>query len=361
MVKFSRYPLVCFAVLFFFLNHAIESSIIPLEIIFEHRNYLPSMFLFAPIAAAIVVQLKNWRRRSTLYSLTLSVFIVSVIVFFGSATFFRNRVWADEVSLWSDAREKAPSMHRPVHNLAMALYDRNDQLENALRLYQIADGLTMHKRSHRAWLNSNIANIHYRSGRFQQAEIYYRNALKILPKNEFFVFRLAETYVKLNKLTSAMQYLDALISQNPQNSDYLNLRGNILLEWKNPDEALAVFRRNLRLNPHQATAYVNAGRALAALDRFDQAEMLIKEGIGLEPENLKTYIRLLDIYLKRGDHRSAGELSRFLIGSATANDIRLTADELAGEPFVTKEDVDQMLNFIAMAIASEIPLARPRL
>jgi len=158
-----------------------------------------------------------------------------------------------------------------------------------------------------------------------------------------------------------MQYLDALISQNPKKSDYLNLRGNILLEWKKPDEALAVFRRNLRHNPHQATAYVNAGRALAALDRFDQAEILTKEGIGLEPDNLKTYIRLLDIYLKQGDHKSAGELSRFLIGSATANDIRLTADELAGEPFVTKEDVDHMLNFIAMAIASEIPIARPRL
>jgi len=195
IVMLNRYPLVCFAVLFFSLNHAIESSIIPLEIIFEHRNYLPSMFLFAPIAAAIVMQLKNWRRRSTLYSLTFNVLIVSVIVFFGSATFFRNRVWADEVSLWSDAREKAPSMHRPVHNLAMALYDRNDQLENALRLYKLADGLTMHKHPHRAWLNSNIANIHYRSGRLQQAEIYYRKALKILPKNEYFVYRLAETYV----------------------------------------------------------------------------------------------------------------------------------------------------------------------
>jgi hypothetical protein len=70
---------------------------------------------------------------------------------------------------------------------------------------------------------------------------------------------------------------------------------------------------------------------------------------------------LLDIYLKQGDHKSAGELSRFLIGSATANDIRLTADELADEPFITKEDVDHLLNFIARAIASEIPFARPRL
>ena len=34
--------MAAFAVLFFLAGHILESSIFPLELIFEHRNYLPS-------------------------------------------------------------------------------------------------------------------------------------------------------------------------------------------------------------------------------------------------------------------------------------------------------------------------------
>ena len=48
-----RYLVTALALLFFFLNHIIESTVLPLELIFEHRNYLPAMFLFLPIAAGL--------------------------------------------------------------------------------------------------------------------------------------------------------------------------------------------------------------------------------------------------------------------------------------------------------------------
>jgi len=42
--KAKRLPIVSFCILWYFGNLAIESSVIGLEIIFEHRTYLPSMF-----------------------------------------------------------------------------------------------------------------------------------------------------------------------------------------------------------------------------------------------------------------------------------------------------------------------------
>jgi len=44
-----RYPVAGAAVLFFFGGHAMESSALPLELYFEHRNYLPAMLLFWPL------------------------------------------------------------------------------------------------------------------------------------------------------------------------------------------------------------------------------------------------------------------------------------------------------------------------
>jgi len=39
--QIRKRPLIAFGILFFFLNHIVESTILPLELVFEHRNYLP--------------------------------------------------------------------------------------------------------------------------------------------------------------------------------------------------------------------------------------------------------------------------------------------------------------------------------
>jgi tetratricopeptide (TPR) repeat protein len=312
------------------------------------------MFIFVPVAAGITWLLRrSMKKRPGLYW-TIFGLSICLMIGFGVGTFQRNSVWRTERSLWADAYQKAPSMHRPVHNLAMALYERNGRFREALQLYSKADDLTMHRRSHRAWLYSNIANIHYRTGRFELAKEYYLKAHTIAPKKDLIRYRLAETLVRQKKFTAALNHVEALLERNPQKSEYLNLKGNILLQQMMPQRALAIYRANLRFNPHQASAYVNVGRALSAMGRYDQAEKLIKMGNSLDQENLKIYVRLLDIYLKRGDNNNAGDLSRFLVDSAAASDIRLTVEELAEEPYVTADNVNNMLNVLALELQNRL-------
>lgn len=45
-----RWPIPCAATLFFLAGHVMESSFIGLELYFEHRNYLPAMIAFWPLA-----------------------------------------------------------------------------------------------------------------------------------------------------------------------------------------------------------------------------------------------------------------------------------------------------------------------
>ncbi len=45
-----RHPALAASILFFFAGHLLESTVIPLELYFEHRNYLPAMLLFWPFA-----------------------------------------------------------------------------------------------------------------------------------------------------------------------------------------------------------------------------------------------------------------------------------------------------------------------
>lgn len=45
-----RHPAISFAIVFFFAGHVLESTLIPLELYFEHRNYLPALPMFWPLA-----------------------------------------------------------------------------------------------------------------------------------------------------------------------------------------------------------------------------------------------------------------------------------------------------------------------
>lgn len=49
-----RHPTIALALLFFFAGHLLESTVIPLELYFEHRNYLPAIMLFWPLAIALL-------------------------------------------------------------------------------------------------------------------------------------------------------------------------------------------------------------------------------------------------------------------------------------------------------------------
>lgn len=45
-----RQPAISFAIVFYFAGHLLESTVIPLELYFEHRNYLPALPMFWPLA-----------------------------------------------------------------------------------------------------------------------------------------------------------------------------------------------------------------------------------------------------------------------------------------------------------------------
>ena len=128
MAKTHR--LISFCLLWFVINLAIESSVIGLEMMFEHRLYLPSVgfafmvsyLLVHPAAKHPVTAVLDRRCNDPRLGLGAHV---------------RNSVWADEVTLWSDTVSKSPRSPRAHNNLATALA-RRGRLDEAIAHYSRA-------------------------------------------------------------------------------------------------------------------------------------------------------------------------------------------------------------------------------
>ena len=94
-----------------------------------------------------------------------------------------------EASLWEDARAKAPSAGRPVHNLAWAYYETTGQFDQALALYRQASRMNFHLESHRARSLNTWPASTSRSGDYKDAVTLYERALSISPDSEAYRFR----------------------------------------------------------------------------------------------------------------------------------------------------------------------------
>lgn len=92
----ARAPRLSAAILFFFAGHLLESTVIPLELYFEHRNYLPAVLLFWPLAHALYA----WKTGKTL---RIAV-ACSLLVLFACTSFQRAELWGQPeklAALWA--------------------------------------------------------------------------------------------------------------------------------------------------------------------------------------------------------------------------------------------------------------------
>jgi tetratricopeptide (TPR) repeat protein len=310
-----RRPLLSFAILFFLLNHAIESSFIPLELVFEHRNYLPSMFFFLPVAAGFKQLLDYYRdRRKSMYAILVG-FGILLMVGWGMGTHIRNMDWSTEETLWRDAISKAPKSYRPIHNLAWGYFERTGQLDKAYKLYQNAYDLQMHTRMHAALPLNNMANIHFIRGEYPQAAELWQKALSYAPQNPDYIYRYAQTLTRIGHYDQAMVYADRLIEIGKHQSDAKSLEGRLLLLQNQPQKALSILREVYRRTPQHPLSSYRLALTFVALGHYTQAEVLLRQALGLDPENLGTIIWLAKLNYLAKDQK---DFSRFLHKAATS-------------------------------------------
>lgn len=102
-------PLFAFGVLFFFSGHLITSNIVGLELVFEHRNYLPLLGVILAVADLLIMAVKHLK----LNPATIAIFFGLILVWLGGTTLVRSHTWGDPVRLGEKLSTLSPNSYRP--------------------------------------------------------------------------------------------------------------------------------------------------------------------------------------------------------------------------------------------------------
>ena len=278
--------------------------IMPLNVfVNERRLYLPCVAFC--IGLGIAVSFLRHRRLQVAPALNLTTLLL--LIGFAVLSFQRNKVWADEMSLWKDAVAKAPLMPRNhlylgnVHkDLALAAKDETKVArywDSALASYErVIDIASDEELSLRA-LN-NQGSVYFSLKDIEAAERVYRESLRINP-----------------------QYADALINM-----------GNVLVIKSRPVDseakraqirvAIAHFKKALEISPNDKHAHGSLGVAYHDLGELDRAIRTYKKTLSLDPQNHKTWKNLAGVFFQQGKIAIVENASDFEVIRAARKDLR---------------------------------------
>jgi len=149
--------LVAFGVLWAYVALSVETfAVVIMDVMNEHRVYYPSVGAFLAISTAAAALLHG---RSARWRRAAAALAAAAAVALGAATFARNRLWADEVAMWTDVAGKSPRLPSAQRMLGFVLL-RNGRPAEAVAPLRRALDLSPYYAS--AWMD--LADAYLRSG-----------------------------------------------------------------------------------------------------------------------------------------------------------------------------------------------------
>ncbi len=350
---FKNKRIVSFSIVIYFIAPIATSSILIISyssmtsLISEHRIYASAIGFCMAISTVICIGSKYILKskllsfetnRNKLYYIQIGI-MCPVIILCCITTFYRNRDWKDEYTLWSKAVKHHPRSFKAQYNLGQ-LYTKNKdwdasishylkaseldfndfQVHNnlgiaykekgdlalAIKEFNISTGLKEnysdarfnlaialeeagnvdqavkeYKRSLELKPNNiivmyNLGNIYMAKGDIDSAESMFKNAVEIAEKDDFNRLEMFEAYHK-----SSLNEIIVEVKDNVVIKSLINV-GSIYVRKGRVDDAINLFNKELIKRPYAAELHYKLGWANYKKGTFDIAEQELEKAIDLD-------------------------------------------------------------------------------
>lgn len=287
----KRQPIFGYAIFFFFANHIVESTFIPVELYFEHRNYLPSMFIYLAISFSFVEIISFYQKRRKFFlRFAIIVFGTSFLVSEGNATYLRNDVWANDIIMMEDSIAKSPNNIRPYISVA-SMYMKLRMFDKAKLYLKKAEDI--YKKNPSLYQINLPSLIYYNAGILYASEWEKKDidkAIALLYKScEFYrgdhlphmtlgtlLFEKGDYKTAEQAIANAYALVEAAVVYNRMSSIVFKNYGRVLYSNGKIDNAIDVFLKGMQVEPTDEIK-LNLIAIYQELGQLNKAKLLLKK------------------------------------------------------------------------------------
>jgi predicted Zn-dependent protease len=159
-----------------------------------------------------------------------------------------------------------------------------------------------------------FAEVAGRLRRYHDAENLLVRCLELAPEFNGARYNYAMVLYRLNKPVAALRQIDILMTSEPRNSGYRNLRAVVLANIGSYQESLEIYSDVLAKHPDQARIWLSYGHALATAGRTAEGVTAYRRAIALVPTLGEAYYSLANLKTFRFDARDVQAMREHLQG-----------------------------------------------
>jgi tetratricopeptide (TPR) repeat protein len=158
-----------------------------------------------------------------------------------------------------------------------------------------------------------LGNCYVMTQRWDDARKTFAQMFSVSPDSGMAYLMFGKILIRMRMEERAIPEIEKALQLDPRLPMAHFLLGEIDLFKKDPQAAVGEFQKELAINPTVWLVYWRLGDAYVRLEKYDEAEKVLKESIWLNEWSSGAYILLGEISLKKGDSGiAAGFLERAL-------------------------------------------------
>ena len=258
-------PMVTFGLLWYFLFIGPSTFVHLKEILHEHRGYTASIGV-GMVVAWLVCTL--WERLGDRRRVTTTAMVAVAVVSLFSISVERQRVWADERTLWTDSLRVYPD--NPVAYSRMGVYYMiHGDLITAERMVQRSIRMDPYDAS----LAKQLATIYRKQEQWDRAEKMYWIAYGMAPRRTGALQHLIYMYEISEQLDRLLSVYRKLLTLRPEQGAEIHLSiAGVYARMNQPVEARIHLGKVLEMTAGKVEKTSLASQAKAFLDQLDAGE-----------------------------------------------------------------------------------------
>lgn len=301
---FKRKPIVSFGLLFFFITSFLTSNI-ALTI----GATMADRFMFTPILGLLISGCYLvYEKTNSLQTKTAGIAgagMIVIAVIFSVITIKANTAWKSNEILFSTHAKHVPNSARAQYNygtilLNMAISSHPDSLNKAFEVLTLANKLDPNN----AEVQSNLGIANFQLQNYTVAAHWIKTAMLAKP-TDLMKLNLADTYVKLKYLDSAVFYYKDALKNNVYNGNSHARIGESYFTTKQFGAAADAFRAGTVAFPENGELWLNYGNALAANRDFKTAISVFQKAFEINPNQRVALYYIAVTYHNMGDETQA--------------------------------------------------------
>jgi tetratricopeptide (TPR) repeat protein len=211
--------------------------------------------------------------------------------------YFQSRRYSDAVTHLKTAVQQNPADTEAIQLLALCYYGKGEYAQALPWLEKLGTELPKNEAD-----GQYLLGICYiMTKRWDDARRTFAKMFSVPPDGAMAHLMLGKILVRQQMEDEAVPVVRQALEIDPRLPMAHFLLGEIDLFKKNQQAGVTEFQEELKVNPTVWLVYWRLGDAYVQMDKFDEAEKVLKEAIWLNEMSAGPYILLGQVALKRGD------------------------------------------------------------